>query len=496
MSKSFPSPFKPIDSLKLTFNHIKIWYTAGMGFFTDAYDLLIIGYILATIEDSYKYAGITMPGFTSYLVGSNSVFWNGLLASIALWAAIVGQLLFGFLGDYWGRKKVYGVEATLLSLGAFLSAFSPSLVWLIIFRFIMGVGIGGDYPISATIMSEYANVKDRGKLIGLVFSNQALGSLAAAAVGIISAVVLPPDIAWRVMAGIGAIPAATVIYLRRKVPETPRYSLLANGNAEEAKNAAHFLGGDIEAQQPVVAKRMSVSEILSKYGTLLIGTAIPWFILDIAFYGTGLYSSPVIAPIFGSPFPSGHTTLSLSAFQGDLAYALFLGAVPYLVGFPGYFTAVALLDKLGRKTIQIQGFVMMMVLYLAVAGVMVISSGKVTFLIPASAAFLLYSLSFFFIDFGPNTTTFVIPAEVYPVRFRTTGHGISAASGKLGAAITTYLFPSLLASLGIKNLLIMLAIVSIIGALLTFFFIPETKNKALEEVAKEELTTTTPTTNK
>jgi len=107
----------------------------------------------------------------------------------------------------------------------------------------MGVGIGGDYPISATIMSEYANVKDRGKLIALVFSNQALGSLAAAAVGIISALVLPPCIAWRVMVGIGAIPAATVIYLRRKVPETPRYSLLANGNFEEAKKAASFLGG-------------------------------------------------------------------------------------------------------------------------------------------------------------------------------------------------------------------------------------------------------------
>ncbi|MFP3218422.1 MAG: MFS transporter [Acidianus sp.] len=498
MSKSFPSPFRPIDSLKLTFNHIKIWYTAGMGFFTDAYDLLVIGYILATIEDSYKYAGIVMPGFTSYLVGPDKDFWNGLLASIALWAAILGQIVFGFLGDYWGRKKVYGVEATLLTIGAFLSALSPNLIWLIIFRFLMGVGIGGDYPISATIMSEYANVRDRGKLTALVFSNQALGSLAAAAVGIISAVAFPPCIAWRVMAGFGAIPAATVIYLRRKVPETPRYSLLAKGNVEEAKKAASFLGGDIDIQKPVLAKRMSLSEILSKYGTLLIGTAIPWFILDIAFYGTGLYSSPIIAPIFGSPFPKSATVLTLSEFQGDLAYALFLGAVPFLVGFPGYFTAVALLDKLGRKVIQIQGFTMMAIIYLLVSAVMIVTytakGPKVSgFLIPAEAAFLLYALSFFFIDFGPNTTTFVIPAEVYPVRFRTTGHGISAASGKLGAAITTYLFPTLLNSMGIKNLLVMLAVVSIIGALLTFFFVPETKNKSLEEIAKEELVTPTTT---
>jgi len=458
------------------------------GIFTDAYDLLIIGYILATITDAYKYAGITIPGFTEYLVGPNSAFWTGLLASSAIWTAILGQLLFGYLGDIWGRKKVYGIEATILSLGAFLSALSWNLPSLIAFRMLMGFGIGGDYPISATIMSEYANVKDRGKLIALVFANQALGSIAAAVVGIVSALLLPPDIAWRVMAGIGAIPAATVIYLRRKVPETPRYSLLVKGNVEEAQKAAQILGTKLDTSKPVISKRISIGEFFAKYGYILIGTAGTWFIMDIAFYGTGLYSAPILAPIFGSPFPSSSTALPLSQFQSDLAKALFLGAVPYLVGFPGYFTAVALMDRLGRKIIQLQGFVMMAVIYSIVSSVMVIGSdGKIGFLIPASAAFVIYSLSFFFIDFGPNTTTFVIPAEVYPVRYRTTGHGISAASGKLGAAITTYLFPTLLHAIGVKNILIMLAIVSVIGTILTWAFVPEPKHKPLEEVAREEL---------
>ena len=135
----------------------------------------------------------------------------------------------------------------------------------------------------------------------------------------------------------------------------------------------------------------------------------------------------------------------------------------------------------------------MAVIYTIIALIMSVTTvnGKteITFLIPSTSAFLLYSLSFFFIDFGPNTTTFVIPAEVYPTRFRTTGHGISAASGKLGAAITTYLFPSLLKAIGIKEILIMLAIVSAIGALLTFFFIPEPKGKTLEEASREEIIT-------
>ena len=125
-----PNPFESINMLKLSMRHIKVWFTAGMGFFTDAYDLFIIGAIISTIVNAYHYAGISIPGFTEYLVyipGVNTkgevVFWTGLLASSAIWTAVVGQLLFGRIADVWGRKKVYGVEATLLTVGAILSAF-------------------------------------------------------------------------------------------------------------------------------------------------------------------------------------------------------------------------------------------------------------------------------------------------------------------------------------------------------------------------------------
>jgi Arabinose efflux permease len=221
-------PFKGLDSTRLNFNHIKIWYTSGMGFFTDAYDLFIIGAIL-DIFSAYK-----LPGFVL------NPLYTGLLTSSAIFSAVVGQLFFGVLGDLIGRKKVYGVEASLLTAGAILSALSPNILWLIIFRTIVGFGIGGDYPISATIMSEYANVKDRGKLVALVFANQGIGSVVAVAVGAISAFTLPPDLAWRVMALVGAIPAATVIYLRRKVPETPRYAAL-RGDTEQLTKAVSFV---------------------------------------------------------------------------------------------------------------------------------------------------------------------------------------------------------------------------------------------------------------
>lgn len=463
MDKNFSkSPLTSIDSLKLTFNHIKVWYTSGMGFFTDAYDLFIIGAILDVLKQ------LNSPNFPL-----NDVT-TGLLASSALWTAIIGQLLFGFLGDRIGRKAIYGVEAILMMIGALLSAISPNIYWLIAFRSIMGLGIGGDYPISATIMSEYANVKDRGKLVALVFANQGLGTLAAIAVGVGTVLVFPPDLAWRIMAAVGAIPAATVIYLRRKTPETPRYSLLAKGDIESAKKAAEFLGTKIDEKKKVMSKPLTVKEFLSKYWITLIGTAVPWFILDIAFYGTGIYSGTITQLVLGKP--------------SSLANLIIEQGFPFMVGFFGYFTAVALMDKLGRKLIQTQGFIMMAIIYLIVSVILITKGTKIIGIsIPANMAFLIYALSFFFIDFGPNTTTFVIPAEVYPTRARTTGHGISAASGKLGAAITTYIFPTLLLQIGLKNMLIMLAGLSIIGAIVTIITLKETKNKSLEEISEEEI---------
>jgi len=498
MSKSngTPSnPFESINRLQLTMRHIKVWFTAGMGFFTDAYDLFIIGAIITTIVNAYNYAGISIKGFTEYLVyipGVNTkgevAFWTGLLASSAIWTAIIGQLMFGRIADVWGRKKVYGVEAALLSLGALFSAFSPSLPWLIAFRSIMGLGIGGDYPVSSVIMSEYANVKDRGKLIALVFANQGIGTVVAVAVGMGAALALPPDVAWRVMAGVGAIPAALVIYLRRTVPETPRFALVAKGDVQEAKRAAQFLGADLNAEKADLRKH-DWSSFLRNFGLVLVGTATTWFILDIAFYGTGVFSGPIVSALFGSPFPktaSPTNPISLGDFQHDQALSIELAGLPFFVGFFGYFTAVALMDKLGRKAIQVLGFVMMAALYAVVASLAITKGTSISgFLIPSTAAFALYALTFFFIDFGPNTTTFVVPAEAFPTNFRTTAHGISAASGKLGAAITTYLFPTLLATIGVKEILYLLAALSIVGAVLTLAFVPETKGKALEELGKE-----------
>src|ERR1700744_5445094 len=100
---------------------------------------------------------------------------EGLVESTALLASALGALLFGRVADMLGRKRIYGVEVLVLAAGAIGCAFSPNIWWLIGLRFILGVGIGGDYPVSATIMAEYAGKTSRGMLVTLVFAMQAAG---------------------------------------------------------------------------------------------------------------------------------------------------------------------------------------------------------------------------------------------------------------------------------------------------------------------------------
>lgn len=150
---------KQLDETRVTSVHWKIMVVSGMGFFTDAYDLFIIGVAMALIKSEWR----------------PTTLETSLVSSTALIASFIGAIVFGRVADVLGRKRIYGYEVLVLAAGAIASAFSPNIWWLIIFRFILGVGIGGDYPVSATIMSEYAGRRSRGMLIALVFSMQAAG---------------------------------------------------------------------------------------------------------------------------------------------------------------------------------------------------------------------------------------------------------------------------------------------------------------------------------
>ncbi|NMP24530.1 MFS transporter [Sulfobacillus harzensis] len=442
-----------LDNAPLGLFHLRAVVISGTGFFTDAYDLFIIGAALDLIKAQWSPSKVML----------------GLLGSTALLAAFLGATVFGRLADRWGRKKIYGVEAIIMAAGALLSAFSPNIYWLLVFRFIMGLGIGGDYPVSAVLMSEYANVKDRGKLVALVFSMQALGLIAGPVVAMtLVASGIPLGLAWRIMLGLGAVPAMAVIMMRRRMPESPRYMAEVKGEQDQAAaNWSRFSGIEVnhaEAEpKPLPAKPAVAGK---KVWRLLAGTAGSWFLFDYAYYGNSISMPLVLKGI--EPHSSALTQMAWSL----IIFALFAA--------PGYIVAFSKIDQIGHRRLQMVGFVMMALCFFVIGIWRNIGAHVVAFLV-------IFGISYFFAEFGPNTTTFVIPAEVFPVSMRATGHGISAGMAKLGAFIGVFVFPLLSSALGVSGTLLITSLFSILGALVSLL-LPEPKGRSLSELAGEVAT--------
>jgi MFS transporter, PHS family, inorganic phosphate transporter len=442
-----------LDDASLSRFHLRAVLVSGMGFFTDAYDLFIIGIASTLIVKEWNLSTGQMS----------------LLNSVMLGAAFLGALVFGRFADLIGRKRVYWMVAAIMVVGAVGSALSPSLWVLILFRFVLGFGVGGDYPVSAVMMSEYANRKDRGKLVGMVFGTQALGLI----VGPLIALALlgagaGNDLAWRTMLALGAVPAAAVVYLRTRMPESPRYQVQIQGKpGRAAAQMSGFTGGQVGGNgSGGLRHEMGLRAFLTNRRWLitLAATAGTWFLLDYAYYGNTISTPQILSLI--SP---GASTMTKIALQ----LAIFVVAA-----VPGYILAIATLDKLGHRKLQMIGFAMMGFCFLIIGAIPGLTTAVAPFLI-------VYGVSYFFTEFGPNMTTFVMPSELFPVTKRATGHGISAGVGKLGAFIGVFLFPLLNDWLGLRGTLLLTAGISVLGLALTLV-LPEPAGRSLDDISAGE----------
>jgi MFS family permease len=151
-------------------------------------------------------------------------------------------------------------------------------------------------------------------------------------------------------------------------------------------------------------------------------------------------------------------------------------AVFAIAAVPGYFVAATMMDRMGRKPIQVLGFAMMAASFLAIALIPGIESLVYPFLV-------IYGLSYFFTEFGPNATTFVYPAELFPVEGRTTGHGIASAAGKIGGFAGVFTFPLLMSWNGLTTAELGAAIASVLGLAVTVWMLPETTGRSLEDLS-------------
>jgi PHS family inorganic phosphate transporter-like MFS transporter len=442
-----------LDEAPMSRFHRRAVLISGMGFFTDAYDLFVIGTVAAILKLQWNLSTTQ----TSWVTGA------------AILGAFIGAFVFGRIADVFGRKNVYITVAIIMVIGAIASAVAPNLIFLIVARLVLGLGIGGDYPVSAVMMSEFSNRRDRGRLVGLVFSMQAVGLIVGPLVGLILLKSgLSSGLTWRFMLGLGAIPAASVIYLRSKMPESPRFQSRVKGKSDlAAADLQRFTEGVIDTTSSAqVSSLMGLREFLAnpRMILLMLGTAGSWFLFDYAYYGNTLSLPSILSEV------SPNATLVEKLL---MTLALFV-----VFAVPGYLLAVWKMDKIGHRRLQFIGFAIMALSFLVLAAFPVLTVTVAPFI-------AIFGVSYFFTEFGPNTTTFVLPSEVFPVNMRTTGHGIAAGIGKLGAFVGVFLVPELETHIGLRGLLLVSGIAAILGFALTSV-LPEPSGRSLEEVSGED----------
>jgi len=471
---------------------------SAVGNFSTAYNLQIISVALLFMEYVY-------PENKTVFAQSESV-----TKTMALVGAILGQLSMGYVGDCLGRSRAMGLTMALTIAGAILSSTTapypsgdtytgvgpysiapdgtaadkthPQFIWLAFTRLILGIGVGGVYPLAATVAAESStNDKTRGVMVSLVFSTQGLGFIACPLIGLLvialnpSKMVRDPtfdynqssfndsepcvkylgskpdqmhcvdganDLNWRIVLALGALPG--VLLLPYKVSET-------SAVAKDPTKKSTFWAD--------ISKR--------EHWSKLVGTAGGWFLFDIVFYGNTLFKGAVLKALYPD-----EQTIEVKLIHSTILFAIAL---------PGYYVATILMERLGRKNIQLIGFFMMAVLYVTLSQLIGGSGSDIEkkSFVSGQTLLFIYGLTFFFANFGPNSTTFILPSETFPPEVRTSLNGFSAAMGKTGAAIGASMFLPLANSIGASYVVLICGIISLIGVLVTYFFVEDRRTKGM-----------------
>lgn len=498
-----------IDERPFGWDQVRTILIAGVGFLTDSYDIFAINLSISMM--SYVFWAGNMPNSTQTLLKvSTSV------------GTVIGQLGFGTMADIVGRKKIYGLELIVMIATTILQTTigrSPGINFpavLSFYRIVMGIGIGGDYPLSSIITSEFATTKWRGAIMGAVFANQAWGQIAGGLVALVVIRAYKPDLIhansgaecghacqracdqmWRILIGFGAIPGVIGLYFRLTIPESPRYALDVQEDIEIPRAETKAVNGAEDEDYENLERSSTAVEVNSytpppkkaswndfwhhfgqwKYGKILLGTAGSWFVLDVAFYGLSLNTAVILQTIGYAGSKNVYHKLDDSAI-GNLIL-ICAGSLP------GYWATVFTVDTVGRKPIQFMGFCILTALFCVI--------GFAYHKISDRGLLALYVLCQFFQNFGPNVTTFIVPGEVFPTRYRSTGHGISAACGKVGAIIAQTALGTLIdhncardgkpKNCWLPHVMEIFALFMLLGIFLTLL-IPETKRMTLEEISE------------
>ena len=435
-----------LEALPVGRFHYKLLLVTGLGWLFDSMDTGLIAFILPVLAKEWGLA----PG------------QMGLIGSIGLIGMALGAVISGTVADRIGRKKVFTITVLLYSIASAFCALSWNYQSLLVFRFLVGFGLGGELPVAATLVSEYAPSRVRGRFIVLLESFWGLGWIAAACI----AYFFIPVYGWRMAFLIGALPALYVCLIRLHMPESVRY-LLTRGRVDEARQIVLSLEKQLHVPSalftgetepvPVVAKA-SFRELWKKpFMSRTIMLWLIWFGINFSYYGIFMWLPSLV-------FQQGFTVVK------TFEYVLIMT----LAQLPGYYCAAWLVDKIGRKyTLSA---------FLLFSGVASYFFGHAS----TAATLMMWGSVMSFFNLGAWGVLYTYTPEQYPTAIRALGSGWAAGFGRFGGMAAPMMVGALLArSFGFASVFYMFALVFAAVAVIVLSLGVESKQKDLESLSDE-----------
>lgn len=392
----------------------KLLFSAGLSWMFDAMDVGMISFVVAALAKEWS-------------LSSQQV---GILTSTTSIGMVFGAALAGFMADKYGRKNILLWTLLLFSAASGLSALAAGFAMLCIFRFIGGLGLGGELPVASTLVSESMPVEYRGRAVVLLESFWAAGWILSALI----AFFIIPDYGWRTAFVIGALPALYALYLRRAIEDSPRY-------VQQKK-----------ARRLTFAER--VKSVWSKeHRRTTIMLWVLWFTVVFSYYGMFLWLPTVM-------LDKGFSLVK--SFQ----YVLIMT----LAQLPGYFTAAYFIEKFGRKFVLVA-----YLLFTALSAIWFGYADSVGALLAAGIC-----LSFF--NLGAWGGLYAYSPELYPTRVRSTGVGLATSFGRIGGVIAPLLVGMLKGrGTGIELIFVLFFVTILVGAFAVLILGRETKGQELAD---------------
>ncbi len=466
-----------LDHAPLRLPHLLAWLLSTGGTLSDGLSVFMLGLAMPLLIQSMHL----------------SPFETGLLGAALVAGAILGASAGGRLADRFGRKPVFLLDMALLACAAGLSSIAWDPWMLIILQATVGIAIGMDFPVSSSYVAECMPHRARGRLMVATIAAQSVGMLLAAVIAI---GLLHLDVsmdAWRLLFTSEAVLAGLFLVARMHLPESPRWLMAHGRNREAAHMLERFVPLDRRLLEEMAARLGNTIHHVAKVGRqarrmgylLLFSPAylrrtllstVPWFLMDIATYGVGMFTAILLASLHftGDSGDSIAHVQSLAGGSGFIDLFLLLGFLLGLWAVP----------RFGRIPMQMMGFLGMSIgmgiLYLAT----VLTGGAGAHIPLVFLGFILFNLS---MNAGPNSTTYILPAELFPTQLRATGAGFAAATAKAGATLGVFALPAIKAEAGVGTVLLMMAGISLAGLASTWAFRIRMHERTLEQAQSEAL---------